>query len=887
MKALLKILLPAVLFACISGLTVSAPTDSATKTVTVVPRDEIVASRAAKWALLVGVNDYDSADLRDLDYAVSDVDGVYDVLVDPDAGGFDPANVIVMTDDSPGANHPTWENFRKKLDFLAGLKDSVGAPDTLFIFFSGHGFEMERETTQAGRTSTDKLPYLALANTSPDFLEQTAVPVEDIKAAARASGAKKVVLALDACRNSPFLKKKAFGGQMSSSFKDAIFTDARGMFIMLSAGPGQFSHEDPACRHGAFSCHFINGLAGKADADTDGRVTASELMDYTQLALVRWSGTNPAGGEQTPTFSTEDVSGKIVLAYSLSDIGGHRETPVAPDEPIVRPPEPGRTDTGIVALVVTDEFGDTVTDYTVELDGADAMLAPGAPLKKLAPGAHQIKIKAPGYYEVEDTIYAEAGISRTHAAPELRRLRGKLEITSIPSGADVYIDGARQSRTTPNVFGDLIDDKEYKVQVRKKGYTDSDVKTITVKGEDMLPLAFVLPALPALVVTANVADFKVTVTGSDCDGGVSGQVGEFVCQTSGAATVRVDAGPDYKPYEGRVTLSPDNRATVTAGLSRRNKLEVIVEVQGGSASDADGAEVFIGGKSRGKISGGRLTVYDLPEGSYDVAIRTGAQEKSQTSYVAQSMTAKAEFSLKKDDLRPPNKGGMVHIPAGSFTMGCSAGDSECGDNEKPAKQVTLTKGFNMDTTEVTQGEYERVMGKNPSYFKDCGADCPVEQVSWNDAKAYCEKVGKRLPTEAEWEYAARGGSSTAYYWGNSIDGSYAWYGDNSNVSYSIPSSCDWCNGRGTHPVGNKKANAFGLYDMMGNVWEWVADCYDGDWYSKMSTTDPVNKCSGYGDRVIRGGSWNRSARNTRVSLRNWFNSGIKDGNIGFRCAQDF
>ena len=269
--------------------------------------------------------------------------------------------------------------------------------------------------------------------------------------------------------------------------------------------------------------------------------------------------------------------------------------------------------------------------------------------------------------------------------------------------------------------------------------------------------------------------------------------------------------------------------------------------------------------------------------------------KIQTPRGKRNMTGDVVLGLVGGSFTPPEptepvrtqKTGMVQIPAGSFTMGCSSGDSECQDDEKPAKKVTLTKGFYMDATEVTQGEYERVMGKNPSYFSSCGADCPVEQVSWNDAKAYCEKVGKRLPTEAEWEYAARGGSTTTYYWGNRMDGSYAWYGDNSKVNYSIPSGCSWCNGRGTHPVGKKKANAFGLYDMSGNVWEWVADCYNSDWYTKMPATNPVNTCTGSGDRVLRGGSWIHLARDSRVSFRYWNYPVNWNYVIGFRCAQDF
>jgi sulfatase modifying factor 1 len=215
--------------------------------------------------------------------------------------------------------------------------------------------------------------------------------------------------------------------------------------------------------------------------------------------------------------------------------------------------------------------------------------------------------------------------------------------------------------------------------------------------------------------------------------------------------------------------------------------------------------------------------------------------------------------------------GMVLIKGGTFMMGSNTGYAD----EKPVHKVTVS-GLYMDKTEITQAEYERVMGANPSIFKDC-RNCPVEQVSWDDADAYCRKVGKRLPTEAEWEYAARAGSATKYYWGNDVDTGYAWYNENS--------------GSNTHPVGRKKPNAWGLYDMSGNVWEWCSD-----WYASYNKTSPVQDSEEPEElktlrqkqrkRVLRGGSWNDNKYYLRSSFRYFYNAEVRDYYVGFRCARD-
>jgi formylglycine-generating enzyme len=168
-------------------------------------------------------------------------------------------------------------------------------------------------------------------------------------------------------------------------------------------------------------------------------------------------------------------------------------------------------------------------------------------------------------------------------------------------------------------------------------------------------------------------------------------------------------------------------------------------------------------------------------------------------------------------------------------MGCSPDDEEGSEIETPAHQVTVTRGFWIGQTPVTQAAFERVSGLNPSGF--IGPKLPVENVSWHEAQEYCQAVDLRLPTEAEWEYAARAGNTSARH--GPID-AVAWYKDNS--------------GSRAHEVGQKQPNGYGLYDMLGNVWEWTADWYDERYYGSSPATDPRGPLSGE-SRTLRGGSW--------------------------------
>jgi formylglycine-generating enzyme required for sulfatase activity len=194
--------------------------------------------------------------------------------------------------------------------------------------------------------------------------------------------------------------------------------------------------------------------------------------------------------------------------------------------------------------------------------------------------------------------------------------------------------------------------------------------------------------------------------------------------------------------------------------------------------------------------------------------------------------------------------------------------------EKPGHPVTLTQPFYMAKFAVTQEQYQQVIGKSPSHFK--GKNNPVEQVSWDDATEFCKKLADqtkhtvRFPTEAEWEYACRAGTNTAYYSGDTEAdlGRVAWYAANSKST--------------THPIGQKEANAFGLYDMHGNVWQWCQDWYAEDYYGRAEAENPRGPAHG-AFRLLRGGSWFNYPMVCRSAYR-WFDPGNRISFIGFRVV---
>ncbi len=300
------------------------------------------------------------------------------------------------------------------------------------------------------------------------------------------------------------------------------------------------------------------------------------------------------------------------------------------------------------------------------------------------------------------------------------------------------------------------------------------------------------------------------------------------------------------------------------------------------SSNVDGGNVNVGGEERART---------VSASAVEVALGLGPQRLtlSRRGYHSQEVELSLLPGERRElrlELEVAVPAGYVLIPAGTFWMGSPSGERGRFPNER-RHEVTLTRSFFLKATEVTQGEYKSLMGNNPSYFRSCGESCPVENVSWRQAVDYCRALsrsegledcyhdgralrsldcdGYRLPTEAEWEYAARAGSEEARY---GRLGEVAWYWDNA--------------GRRTRAVGQKLPNAWGLYDMLGNVWEWCGDWYGS--YPSGAVTDPTGPSSGR-NRVVRGGGWGDDARYVRAANRSGFTPSYRYRYVGFRCAR--
>ncbi|MFC1858759.1 SUMF1/EgtB/PvdO family nonheme iron enzyme [Thermodesulfobacteriota bacterium] len=282
-----------------------------------------------------------------------------------------------------------------------------------------------------------------------------------------------------------------------------------------------------------------------------------------------------------------------------------------------------------------------------------------------------------------------------------------------------------------------------------------------------------------------------------------------------------------------------------------------------------------------------VSTFSFNDGTFTLAGSVLEENPQGSSYSCQGSVSGSGTMAEDGEGTYTNSLGMTFklISAGTFTMGSPTDPIEPGRlSEETQHQVTITQPFYMQAREVTQGQWQAVMGSNPSHFQNCGDDCPVEYVSWLDVQMFISQLNNRgegayrLPTEAEWEYAARAGSGTAFANGDISE--HQQYCDNTNLDM-MGWYCGNANST-THPVAQKEPNDWGLYDMHGNVWEWCQDWY-GD-YSSGSVTDPTGP-SGGNSRVLRGGSWNRYARDCRSAYRLSYSPVFVSYFLGFRLLR--
>ncbi|MDR3676039.1 MAG: SUMF1/EgtB/PvdO family nonheme iron enzyme, partial [Acidobacteriota bacterium] len=298
-----------------------------------------------------------------------------------------------------------------------------------------------------------------------------------------------------------------------------------------------------------------------------------------------------------------------------------------------------------------------------------------------------------------------------------------------------------------------------------------------------------------------------------------------------------------------------------------------------------GASVFLDGVNRGSTDGrGGLVLTEVPAGPHE--LRVSAPLKNDFRQSVTVLAGEENRLEARLDAAPPSRGevrenpkdGLKYVwtPPGTFMMGCSPGDRLCAGDEKPPHHVTITKGLWVGQTEVTVGAYKRFVAATRKQMPQISKfnlewsnnNMPVVNMTWDEAHAYCTWAGGRLPTEAEWEYAARGGSTESVY--GSLD-EVAWYNKNS--------------GHKPHEVAQKRANGLGLFDVLGNVEEWVNDWYEERYYRNSPSQDPGGPASGK-YRILRGGAWSAAPVGTRVTFRFVASRNHKGDDDGLRCVCD-
>lgn len=510
---------------------------------------------------------------------------------------------------------------------------------------------------------------------------------------------------------------------------------------------------------------------------------------------------------------------------------------------------------------------------------------------KLASGEHKVRVMKEMFSAAEKTFTVTDG-NTTQAAMNMSANFVSVTITT-DLESEIYVDNEKKGKGS---WSGRLSDGAHALEARKASHKPAikNVQLVLGKNETIV-IPNPEPIYGTLEVVSNPIGANIIIDGKNF-GTTPRVLANVLIGTHELKLEKTGCAPVTKT----IILDETNKLTVNEKLSTGREISI--------STDGTGDKIFVDGNYIGTSP---LTA-TLSFGEHEVKAVRDSKETSKKITVAQTggdTSVQLAFSTNKTFTVNGVSFEMIAVKGGTFTMGST--DQYADSDEKITHNVTVSD-FMIGKFEVTQKLWKAVMGSNPSYFK--GDNLPVENVSWNDAQEFIKKLNQqtgqnfRLPTEAEWEYAARGGTNTSLYNGENIiiKGTsnspnldrLAWYGGNCGQNYTSSAGCDVSNGYnisgwsekqyndskgGTHPVGLKQPNAYGLYDMLGNVWEWCQDRY-GD-YSSSSQTNPKGPTSG-SSRVYRGGGWSSRARICRVSNRGIIAPDSRFSDLGFRLAAD-
>ena len=515
----------------------------------------------------------------------------------------------------------------------------------------------------------------------------------------------------------------------------------------------------------------------------------------------------------------------------------------------------------IVKHAVTSQyvvFRVSPDNATIELDGQVLQAHEGGATKRMPFGTYDYRVAAPRYYPQIGSVTVNNPQQKHIVNINLEPAFATVAMT-VDAEAEIWIDDVK--RGVRSFTGELAYGT-YLVECRQAGHRPSQ-KEITLTADNArqpITLPRPTPIYGSLDINSIPVDAEIWIDGK--------RVGEsplFIQDLLvGRHNIRLTKA-GHSDYVSTITIEEGQTTQVNAQLENGREVEIVTQ---------EGATIYVDGQAvgttryKGNLTFGNHTAY---------ATLNGKRTSEETLNVSQSGNAMPTLQLPFTNNRTFTVKGvqftMVAVAGGRFNMGATSEQgSDAFNNEKPTHLVTLNSYF-IGQTEVTQALWKAVMASNPSYYK--GDNRPVEKVSWNDCQTFIRKLNQltgqqfRLPTEAEWEYAARGGKeSRGYkYSGSNNINDVAWYIDNSRST--------------THDVGTKAPNELGLFDMSGNVWEWCSDWFGN--YPRTSQTNPTGPS--YGSyRVSRGGGWSFNARGCRVSNRDYYTPGFSNGYLGLRLV---
>ncbi len=854
---------------------------------------------AEKYALLVGINDY-QGDISPLRYCVADVEAFGQALVE--TAGFKSDNVYLMTSQMTGRQQPTHVNVIRQLSLLS---ERVKPEDTFIFYFSGHGI------TKAGQS------FLLTTNsdtTTKDTLTITAVNLNQAKEILSRVQAQQLLTVIDACRNDPDSGRGEEDNLLTNDFsrgfkikRDQVQAGTPGVSATLYAcAVGERAYEWPEKQHGVFSYYLLEGLNGKA-ANTNGEVVVTDLADYTQRKVVQWAE-DVRGKKQTPWLDQSGGAKLILVENRLAAVEAERTRLESELAEIQRQLQQAEQADSALSAVEARQREAELEEKVSQAKAAEALErqrdeAARQEREVAARQQQQQSIKQAAAREQARQEQAEIQRKKQQLEAERQKLQAQqLKSMNIGQllqkakelqgkidgvGPEVRAEVNRQIKAIPQPGKSQVDpqdefetkamyqkrlnqarqaDKEkqqrYQREVSQIRSTISDeIKSRSQGYQDALALINRDVVLDETQLVLNLGRYDAenqVFADASLSAKSSGQVQSLdwslklplsqakqFKQSVENGTVKIRADVKLEANRQQAVIGSAVIEDLVQNLSYQTPMMVMV------SSRPKGAQVRVDGRQEGITP---LEVW-LSPGSHQFEVNFNrfnlgsAWQKSKVLEIKKGASSRIKFDFGRDKLPPIiGKDGaeMVLIPAGGSVS-----------------------SFAIDKYEVTNAQYRKFMRatghREPKYWDDSDynqSNQPVVGVSWNDAVAYAKWAGKRLPTEKEWEWAARGGlRGKDYPWGDdeSLARDYANHGGTGGKDKWDKTSA---------PVGSLKPNGYGLHDIAGNVWEWCNDWYDSDRDRK----------------VLRGGSCFDSIYFLRLADRVNYNPLDRSVTYGFRCV---